>query len=75
MQLTVHWQYGGATNIFSTFLFANQLWFQQTNNGKQQNKQWAFLSLISSGNGQTENRMLLHRQCFNVGGNIFDPTI
>ena len=49
-----------------SFLFATQLQFRQTNKAEQQNKQWAFVSLISSGTGQTEHRIPPHRQCFNV---------
>jgi hypothetical protein len=48
----VHWQYGGAMNIPFGFLFANALLFQPTNNAKQQNKQLAFVFLISSGTGR-----------------------
>jgi hypothetical protein len=51
-----------------SFLFATQLRFRQTNNAKQKNKQWAFVSLTSSGTGQMEHGIPPHRQCFNVTG-------
>jgi len=40
---------------------------------EQQNKQWALVSLISSGTGQTEHRIPPHRQCFNVSGIVKQP--
>jgi hypothetical protein len=51
----------GEEYIFN-FLSAIQLRFRQTNNAKQQNKQRAFVSLISCGTGQTEHSMPPLRQ-------------
>ena len=56
------WQYGGATNILSTFLFANRLQFQLTNNAEQLNKQWTFIYKFSFGYGQTNHGFPPHRQ-------------